>query len=99
MRTNRALHKSLRGSDPVVDESKNAVVQFHCTSFTRLPDGRRMPFIIRNQTDSGGGVALDVEWKVGEPVTMAKLVNLDTMLVVPGKIAETGHSSLSGRVK
>ncbi|HNY40597.1 MAG TPA: hypothetical protein PKJ41_09385, partial [Bryobacteraceae bacterium] len=48
-------------TDPVIDESKNALVQFHCTSFTQRPDGSRMPFIIRNQTDSGGGVALQVQ--------------------------------------
>ena len=38
-----------------------------------------MPFLIRSQTDSGGGVALQVQWQVGEPVTMAKLVNLAAM--------------------
>ena len=86
-------------TDPVVDEGKNAVVQFHCTSFTRRADGTRMPFLIRNQTDSGGGVALQVQWQVGEPVTMAKLVNLDTMLAVPGKILETGTSPLACRTQ
>lgn len=86
-------------TDPVIDESKNAVVQFHCTSYTRREDGSRMPFIIRSQTDSGAGVALQVQWQVGEPVTMAKLVNLDTMLVVPGKIIETGQSPLACRTQ
>ncbi|MBE0657918.1 MAG: hypothetical protein IH602_09520 [Bryobacteraceae bacterium] len=86
-------------TDPVVDESKNALVQFHCTSFTQRADGSRMPFLIRNQTDSGGGVALQVQWQVGEPVTMAKLVNLDTMLAVPGKILETGTSPLACRTQ
>ena len=86
-------------TDPVVDEAKNALVQFHCTSFTQRPDGSRMPFLIRNQTDSGGGVALQVQWQVGEPVTMAKLVNLDTMLAVPGKITETGVSPLACRTQ
>lgn len=86
-------------TDPVVDESRNALVQFHCTSFTRMPDGSRMPFVIRNQTDSGGGVALQVHWQVGAPVTMAKLVNLDTMLAVPGRITETGVSPLACRTQ
>ncbi len=35
----------------------------------------------------------------GEPVTMAKLVNLDTMLAVPGKITETGTSPLACRTQ
>jgi hypothetical protein len=86
-------------SDPVVNEAKNSLVHFHCTSFTQRPDGSRMPFVIRNQTDSGGGVALQVQWQVGEPVTMAKLVNLNTMLVVPGKITETGVSPLACRTQ
>ena len=86
-------------SDPVVDEAKNAVVQFHCTSFTQRPDGSRMPFVIRTQTDSGGGVALQVQWQIGEPVTMAKLVNLDTMLVVPGKVTETSTSPQACRTQ
>jgi L-fucose isomerase-like protein len=86
-------------TDPVVDESKNAMVQFHCTSFTQRPDGSRMPFLIRNQTDSGGGVALQVQWQVGEPVTMAKLVNLETMLAVPGKVTETSTSPLACRTQ
>lgn len=86
-------------TDPVVNEAKNALVQFHCTSFTQLPDGSRMPFVLRNQTDTGGGVALQVQWQVGEPVTMAKLVNLDTMLVVPGKVMETGTSPLACRTQ
>jgi L-fucose isomerase-like protein len=86
-------------TDPVVDEAKNAVVQFHCTSFTRRPDGTRMPFVMRSQTDTGGGVALQVQWQIGEPVTMAKLVNLDTMLVVPGKVTETGSSPLACRTQ
>lgn len=86
-------------TDPVVDEGKNAVVQFHCTSFTRRADGSRMPFLLRNQTDSGGGVALQVQWQVGEAVTMAKLVNLQTMLAVPGKILETGSSPLACRTQ
>lgn len=85
-------------TDPVVDEAKNSVVQFHCTSFTQRPGGR-MPFVIRNQTDTGGGVALQVQWQVGQPVTMAKLVNLDTMLVVPGKVTGTSTSPLACRTQ
>ena len=81
-------------SDPVVDTSKNALVHFHCTSATKMDGagGPRLPFVIRNQTDTGGGVALEVEHRVGQPVTCAKLVNLDTMLFVPGKIIETSTS-------
>jgi hypothetical protein len=63
------------------------------------PAGERRPFAIRTQTDSRGGVALEVENRVGQPVTCAKLVNLDTMLVCPGKIIETSTSPLACRTQ
>lgn len=88
-------------TDPVIDKSKNAMVHFHCTSATKMdgPDGPRLPFAIRNQTDSKGGVALEVENRVGQLVTCAKLVNLDTMLFTPGKILETSTSPLACRTQ
>jgi hypothetical protein len=88
-------------TDPVIDTAKNAMIHFHCTSATKMdgPDGRRLPFRIRTQTDSRGGVALEVENRVDQPVTCAKLVNLDTMLICPGKIIETSRSPLACRTQ
>jgi len=88
-------------TDPVIDTSKNAVIHFHCTSATKMdgPDGKRLPFTIRTQTDSKGGVALEVEYRINQPVTCAKLVNLDTMLISPGKIIETSKSPLACRTQ
>jgi hypothetical protein len=88
-------------TDPVVDTAKNALVHFHCTSATKMdgPNGKRLPFTIRNQTDSKGGVALQVKHRVGQAVTCAKLVNLDTLLVTPGKILETSTSPLACRTQ
>jgi len=88
-------------TDPVIDKAKNAMVHFHCTSATKMDGskGKRLPFTIRNQTDSKGGVALEVENRVGQPVTCAKLVNLDTLLFTPGKILETSTSPLACRTQ
>ena len=88
-------------SDPVIDKAKNAMVHFHCTSATKMtgPDGQRLPFSIRTQTDSKGGVALQVKNRIGQPVTCAKLVNLDTMLITPGKIIETSTSPMACRTQ
>lgn len=88
-------------SDPVIDTAKNAMVHFHCTSATKMdgPTGKRLPFTIRTQTDSKGGVALQVENRVGQAVTCAKLVNLDTMLFTTGKILETSTSPLACRTQ
>ena len=88
-------------TDPVIDTAKNAMVHFHCTSATKMdgPGGKRLPFRIRTQTDNRGGVALEVTNRVGQPVTCAKLVNLDTMLIVTGKIIETSRSPLACRTQ
>jgi hypothetical protein len=81
-------------SDPVIDKSKNAMVHFHCTCATKMdgPTGPRLPFTIRTQTDSKGGVALQVEHRVSQPVTCAKFVNLGTIL-------ETSTSPLACRTQ
>jgi hypothetical protein len=77
-------------SDPLFDTSKNAVIHAHCTSTTKLdgPAGKRAPFLIRSQCDSNEGVSLEVQMRVGQTITCAKLANLDTMLVSTGKIIE-----------
>ena len=88
-------------SDPVIDKAKNALVHFHCTSATKMdgPNGARLPFTIRSQTDSKGGVALEIENRLGQAVTCAKLVNLNTLLVAPGKIIETSTSPMACRTQ
>jgi L-fucose isomerase-like protein len=88
-------------TDPVIDKAKNAIVHFHCTSATKMdgPAGPRLPFSIRTQTDSKGGVALEVINRLDQPVTCAKLVNLDTLLVTPGKIIETSTSPMACRTQ
>jgi hypothetical protein len=88
-------------TDPVFDTARNALIHFHCTSTTKLdgPSGKRMPFNIRSQTDSQGGVALEVENRVGQMVTCAKLIDLDKMLISTGKIIEVTHSPLGCRTQ
>ena len=88
-------------TDPVIDTAKNAIIHFHCTSATRMdgPQGQRLPFRLRTQTDSRGGVAVEVENRVGQPVTCAKLVNLNTMLIFTGRITETSRSPLACRTQ
>jgi hypothetical protein len=88
-------------SDPVVDTSCNALIHFHCTSATKMdgPDGKRHPFTIRTQSDSERGVSLDVEYRIGQMVTCAKFVNLDTMLISTGKIFKITHDELGCRTQ
>ena len=88
-------------TDPVFDTARNALIHFHCTCPTLMdgPGGERRPFIMRTQTDSGRGVSLDVEQRVGQPVTCAKFIDLDTMLISTGKITEVTHDKLACRTQ
>jgi hypothetical protein len=77
-------------TDPLFDTAKNAVIHAHCTAPTKMdgPKGERALFIIRTHTDDDKGAALEVEMRLGQTITCAKLVNLDTMLISTGKITE-----------
>jgi len=88
-------------SDPVFDTSSNALIHFHCTSATKMdgPDGKRLPFTIRTQSDSERGVSLEVENRIGQVVTCAKFINLDTMLISTGKIFKITHDELGCRTQ
>jgi len=88
-------------SDPVFDTASNALIHFHCTSATKMdgPKGKRLPFTIRTQSDSERGVSLDVENRIGQPVTCAKFINLDTMLISTGKIVKITHDELGCRTQ
>ena len=88
-------------TDPVFDTASNALIHFHCTSATKMdgPAGKRLPFSIRTQSDSEQGVALEVENRIGQPVTCAKFVNHDTMLISTGKIFKVTHDELGCRTQ
>ena len=88
-------------TDPVFDTSSNALIHFHCTSATKMdgPAGKRLPFTIRTQSDSERGVSLDVENRIGQVVTCAKLIDLDTMLISTGKIFKITHDELGCRTQ
>jgi hypothetical protein len=88
-------------NDPVFDTASNALIAFHCTCATKMdgPAGKRLPFTIRTQTDSHQGVALEVEHRVGQAVTWAKLVNLDTMLISTAKIFKITRDKLGCRTQ
>ncbi|MGB9623760.1 MAG: hypothetical protein ACPMAQ_02770 [Phycisphaerae bacterium] len=77
-------------TDPLFDTARNAVIHAHCTAPTKMdgPKGERAPFVIRTHTDDDKGAALEVEMRVGQTITCAKLIHLDTMLLSTGKITE-----------
>jgi hypothetical protein len=88
-------------TDPVFDTASKALIHFHCTSATKMdgPAGKRLPFTIRTQSDSDQGVSLEVENRIGQPVTCAKFINADTMLISTGKIFKVTHEETGCRTQ
>ncbi len=88
-------------SDPVIDTSTDTVIHAHCVSATRMdgPAGERAPYLIRSHMEDNKGASLQVKMRVGQVITMAKLINQDTMLVSTGTITSNPESDRGCRTK
>jgi hypothetical protein len=63
-------------TDPVFDLANDAVIHAHCVSATRMdgPAGPQAPYVIRSHLEDNKGASLQVKMRVGQEITMAKLV-------------------------
>jgi len=88
-------------SDPVIDTATNTVIHAHCVAATKMdgPDGPEDPYIIRSHLEDDKGAALQVKMRIGQVITAAKLINLDTMLISTGKIIDTPDVNRGCRTK
>lgn len=78
-------------SDPVIDTKTNTVIHAHCVSATRL-DGLNhppVPYIVRSHMEDNKGVSMQVKWRLGQIVTVAKLADAETLLVSTGKVTDS----------
>ncbi len=77
-------------TDPLFDLSRNAVIHAHCVAATKMdgPLGARHPFRIRSHRDDNSGAAVQAKLRVGQAITCAKLVHLDTLLISRQEIIE-----------
>ena len=79
------------------DTSRNALWTAHCTAPLCLDGtgGKPAPYLLRGHSEVGGsGCVPEVQYRVGEVVTRAKLVNLNTILASTGKIIEVPEKSV-----
>ncbi|MCX8038663.1 MAG: twin-arginine translocation signal domain-containing protein [Candidatus Sumerlaeia bacterium] len=88
-------------SDPVIDTSKNILIHAHCVAPTKMdgPQGKPAPHIIRSHLEDDKGAVLQVKMRVGQTITMAKLVGCETMLISTGKITDTPEVERGCRTK
>lgn len=66
-------------TDPVFDTSNNTVIHAHCVAATKMdgPQGEAAPYVIRSHLEDHKGAVLQTKMRVGQDITMAKLVSKD----------------------
>jgi len=75
-------------SDPTVDESRGSIILAHCMGTPRMdgPGKPAAPYKIRTVMERQEGVVPQVEMRVGERVTQAILVGMDTLRYFTGTV-------------
>ena len=81
------------------DTSRNALWTAHCTAPLKMdgPNGKEAPYLLRGHSEVGGsGCVPEIQYRLGETITRAKMINLDTILASTGKIIEVPAKSVHG---
>jgi len=78
------------GNAAGVDTSRNAFHLSHCSAPLRMegPESPRSPYLLRRHAEVRGGAVTEVRYRIGQKVTITKLVHLDTLLLFTGTIIE-----------
>jgi L-fucose isomerase-like protein len=86
-------------SDPTIDESRNAIIGAHCLGTRKMdgPDGPAAPYKIRTVMERQEGVTPQVQMRVGQRVTEAKLLGTDLIPYYTGEIIEAPVSLADDR--
>ena len=75
-------------NDPVPETVHNILVAAHCTSPTRLAGYLSHPerYILRSHSESNIGVSVQVKWREGQRITLAKFQGPGKMIVGSGTV-------------
>ncbi len=88
-------------SDPVIDTGKGTVIHAHCVAPVSMDGvgGREEPYVLRSHMEDDKGAVVQVRMRVGQKITMAKLVGSDMMLLSTGEIVDTPDSDRGCRTQ
>ncbi len=81
------------------DTARNALWTAHCTASLKMdgPDGEEAPYLLRGHSEvAGSGCVPEVQYRLGQVVTRAKFVNLETILASTGKIIDVPERAVHG---
>ena len=85
-------------TDPLFDLSRNSVLHAHCVGPVKMdgPDGEQCPYNIRSHMEDNANCSLDVKFRVGQDISMARLIGADNMLFSTGTITEIPDEPVRG---
>ena len=81
------------------DTSRNALWTAHCTAPLKMdgPHGKEAPYLLRGHSEVGGsGCVPEVQYRIGQVITRAKMINLDTILASTGEIIDVPEKAVHG---
>jgi L-fucose isomerase-like protein len=84
--------------DATANTVSNTLVASHCTCATRLCGYDQPPatYRLRSHFESDTGVAMQVQWPIGETVTLLKYQRPDTMWFGTGRVLDNVQASFAG---
>ena len=85
-------------NDPVPETFKNLLIASHCTSGTKINgfDKRPVPYILRNHSESGLGVSVQVVWPPGQKTTFVRFSNTNELIVDTGTVVSNVQTPPAG---
>jgi len=85
-------------NDPVPETYKNLLITAHCVAGTRLNgfDQPREPYRLRSHSESDLGVAVQVLWEEGRPVTLARFSNPNELILDTGTVVSNVDTPPAG---
>ncbi len=88
-------------TDPVIDTGTGTVIHAHCVAPVSMAGvgGREEPYVLRSHMEDDKGAVVQVKMRVGQKITMAKLVGSDMMLLSTGEIIDTPVSERGCRTQ
>jgi L-fucose isomerase-like protein len=88
-------------TDPVIDLSNNTIIHAHCVAPLKMdgPDGEECDYIIRSHLEDLKGASLFVKMRIGQKISMARLIGTDIMLFSTGEIVDTPYVDRGCRTK
>lgn len=94
-----AINRAGFQGNATFDTARNTLWTAHCTAPLKMhgPNGAAAPYLLRGHSEvQGSGCVPEVQYHLGETITRAKFVNLDTLLISTGKIIEVPKRSVHG---